>query len=96
MADGSTTSDGLGGAIHLAGGTPQLSFLDCELRSNNATSRGGAVYYNAEGAISTNATRFEANWAKYTGGGIYAAGGVTQVCGVFGFGVVRALACFCQ
>ncbi len=95
VADGSSSSDGYGGAIHLVGGTPQLSFLDCELRSNNASSGGGGVYYEAEGGISANATRFEANWAKYNGGGIYAFGGVTQVgvvCGV----CARSRGCFCS
>lgn len=82
IADGSlstSTDAGRGGAIYLSGGTPQLEFHACQLRSNNASNGGGAVFYDAGGGITVNATRLEANWAANWGGGIYARGEVAQV-----------------
>ncbi|CAM9092872.1 unnamed protein product [Scytosiphon promiscuus] len=75
--------EGEGGAVHLSGGTPQLEFHQCVLRANNATERGGAVFYEGDGGgtvggITVNSTSFEANWAQGYGGGIRG-GGIGQV-----------------
>ena len=91
-ATGSTfdTDAGQGGAIYLAGGTPQLEFHGCELRSNNASGTGGAVFYEAGGGITVNDTRLEANGARYSGGAIYAGGDISEVCTC-----VRVCVCAC-
>lgn len=71
---------GVGGAIYLEGGAPQLDLHGCELRANNATGSGGAVFYKAGGGITVNGTRFEANGARYGGGAIYAGSDIAEVC----------------
>eukprot|EP00752_Nemacystus_decipiens_P011444 g10163.t1 len=81
MATGSAfdADGGAGGAIYLTGGAPQLDFHGCEVRANNATASGGAVFYEAGGGITVNATRLEANGAKYSGGAIRAGGDIAEV-----------------
>eukprot|EP00903_Cladosiphon_okamuranus_P009051 g8653.t1 len=80
-ATGSTfdRDSGVGGAIYLEGGTPRLDFHGGEVRANNATGSGGAVFYKAGGGITVNGTRFEANRAEYGGGAIYAGEDVAEL-----------------
>lgn len=71
--------DGLGGAIFVSEGTPQLEFHGCDFQRNNASTNGGALYYDAGGSMMFNGTSFVGNWARESGGGIFAKGAVGQV-----------------
>ncbi|CAN0333703.1 unnamed protein product, partial [Ectocarpus fasciculatus] len=83
VAQGSSSSwtsfDGKGGAVGLSGGTPQLGLHECELRDNNATDYGGAVYSDAGASITVNSTLLDGNWAGTGGGGVYVNGDIAQV-----------------
>lgn len=73
---------GDGGAIYVWGGTPQVEFHSCDFRLNTAADSGGGgggVKHDAGGSLLVDGSTFKNNWAKYSGGGISATGGVEQV-----------------
>lgn len=80
VATGSDFGSGLGAALYLFGGTPQVEFHECDFRANNASNSGGAVYHDAAGSLAVNTTTMVGNWARYGGAGIVARGDIEQVC----------------
>jgi len=70
-----------GGGLHLesrSGGSHEIKVADCEIESNNATTRGGGVYAG-QGQVVVEDSCVSSNDCKGSGGGLYLSSGDTIV-----------------